>query len=486
MKKYLLITFCPFYLFAQLNDDFQNLDNWTGDTYKFEIDSLGQLHLSAQALTDKAIIWRNSKALINGLWQIDVTMDFNPSSTNYTQIHLSSDSVANGYFIKLGGANDEVNLYKRQDSQSIKLIDGSDDLLDLDSVALSLLVERDSLGLWQLSIKRISDNDFLFQGQCFDDSYLTSQQFGIECVYTKTRSDKFYFDNLRVEGYSFVDTFLYPQANDIVINEVLFNPIDGDNDFVEIINRSDKTLCLKNLQLGNYYANAPANFKSITDSYNFLKPQEILVLCLSKETLLHYHPLALEYRIIELESMPSYNNDMGAVVLSLDSTIIDEFHYDEGMHFDLLTDVEGVSLERISTEINSINNWHSAAEQDGFSTPTLVNSQAQLLLTPQEIMTLSPAIISPNNDGVNDLLSIQLQFNTSGYRGRILIFNPQGFLIKTLVNNALFGTSDIFFWDGTTDRNEVAKAGLYIVWLEATHPQYSSVLEKQTTVVGRE
>ena len=82
------------------------------------------------------------------------------------------------------------------------------------------MVERDSLGLWQLSVKRISDNDFLFQGQYFDDSYLISQQFGIECVYTKTRSDKFYFDNLRVEGYSFVDTFLYPQANDIVINEV--------------------------------------------------------------------------------------------------------------------------------------------------------------------------------------------------------------------------------------------------------------------------
>lgn len=485
MKKLLLLIFYPFCLLAQFNDDFSTLENWMGDTDKFEIDSIEQLHLSAEALTDKAIIWRTSNALINGLWQIDVTMDFNPSSSNYTQIHLTSDSAANGYFVKLGGANDEVNLYKRQDGQSIKLIDGTDDLLDLDSVALSLLVERDSLGLWQLSIKRIFDNDFLFQGQYFDDSYLTSQQFGIECVYTKTRSDKFYFDNLRVEGYSFVDTFLYPNANDIVINEVLFNPIDGDNDFVEIINRSTKTLCLKDLQLGNYYANAPANFKSITDSYDFLKPQEILVLCQSKETLLHYHPLALEYQIIELESMPSYNNDMGAVVLSFDSTIIDEFHYDEEMHFNLLTDVEGVSLERISTEINSINNWHSAAEQDGFSTPTLINSQAQLLLTPQEVMTLSPAIISPNNDGVNDLLSIQLQFKASGYRGRILIFNPKGFLIKTLVNNALFGTSDTFFWDGTTDRNEVAKAGLYIIWLEATHPQFPSLAEKQTTVVGR-
>ena len=195
---------------------------------------------------------------------------------------------------------------------------------------------------------------------------MTSQHFGIECVYTQTRSEKFYFDNLWVECFSFLDTFLRPQVLDIVINEVLFNPIDCDNDFVEIINRSQKDLCIKDLQIANYYALKPSNFKSITDSYIFMKPQEIRVLCTSKENLLHYHPFALEHRIIELESMPSYNNDEGSVVLVLDSNIIDEFHYNEKMHFDLLQDVEGVSLERISTEINAVNNWHSAAEQVGF------------------------------------------------------------------------------------------------------------------------
>lgn len=102
MKKLLLLIFYPFCLLAQFNDDFSTLENWTGDTDKFEKDSIEQLHLSAEALTDKAIIWRTSNALINGLWQIDVTMDFNPSSSNYTQIHLTSDSAANGYFVKLG------------------------------------------------------------------------------------------------------------------------------------------------------------------------------------------------------------------------------------------------------------------------------------------------------------------------------------------------------------------------------------------------
>lgn len=485
MKKLLLLTLCPFYLLAQFTDDFQSLENWIADTAHFEIDSLNQLHLLAPAISDKATIWHTSSALINGYWQIDIAMDFNPSSSNYTQIHFSSDSLGNGYFVKLGGTTDEVRLFKTQNETTTKLIDGADDFLDLDSVALRLLVKRDSIGNWQLSAQRVSDNSFIVQGQCFDDSHLTSQHFGIECVYTQTRSEKFYFDNLWVEGFSFLDTFLRPQVLDIVINEVLFNPIDGDNDFVEIINRSQKDLCIKDLQIANYYALKPSNFKSITDSYIFMKPQQIRVLCTSKESLLHYHPFALEHRIIELESMPSYNNDEGSVVLVLDSNIIDEDHYNEKMHFDLLQDVEGVSLERISTEINAVNNWHSAAEQVGFSTPTLPNSQAHLLIEPLHTMTLSPEIISPNNDGLDDVLSLQLCFSESGYRGRILIFNTQGFPIKTVVNNQLFGTKSTYFWDGTTDRTERARAGRYIIWLEATHNTQTPIVEKQTIVVGR-
>ena len=266
-----------------------------------------------------------------------------------------------------------------------------------------------------------------------------------------------------------------------MINEVLFNPIEGDNDFVEIINRSEHPLCVRGLKLANYYANQPSNFKIISEQYTFLHPKEIVVLCKSKETLLYYHPDAIENQIIELESMPAFNNDQGVVVLALDSNTLDEFHYDENMHFDLLQEVEGISLERINTENSQ---WHSASEQSGFSTPTLVNSQAQLLTPANEVMSISPQIITPNNDGQDDILNIQVAFPQSGYRGQLIIFNSQGFPIKTLVNNELFGTKNTYFWDGLTERAEAAKTGALHLVVGSYSPSRPPIVEKQSSVVG--
>ena len=55
MKKLLFLIFYPLCLLAQFNDDFSTLENLTGDTDKLDLDSIGQLHLSAEALTDNAL-----------------------------------------------------------------------------------------------------------------------------------------------------------------------------------------------------------------------------------------------------------------------------------------------------------------------------------------------------------------------------------------------------------------------------------------------
>lgn len=97
MKKLLLIWLAPIFLYAQFTDDFTTFDCWLGDTAEFSLDSTGLLQLTAPPETGESIIWHPSKALMKGHWELSLSMDFNTSGSNYAKIHLSSDSLANGY-----------------------------------------------------------------------------------------------------------------------------------------------------------------------------------------------------------------------------------------------------------------------------------------------------------------------------------------------------------------------------------------------------
>jgi hypothetical protein len=157
MKKLLLlILVIPYWLLGQWTDDFSqnNINSWSGDTAHYQTDSLQRLQLFAPYQSSTSTIYHHSEAILNGKWELEIQMDFNPSSSNYCDIYLSIDQNKNGYFVRLGGTDDEVCLYKTTNSQSSKIIDGINDFLDLDSVKISVKVERDSIGNWQLWAKK--------------------------------------------------------------------------------------------------------------------------------------------------------------------------------------------------------------------------------------------------------------------------------------------------------------------------------------------
>jgi hypothetical protein len=147
--------------------------------------------------------------------------------------------------------------------------------------------------------------------------------------------------------------------------------------------------------------------------------------------------------------------------------------YSEKLHSQLLTTKEGVSLERISADVSTANykNWSSASYVSGYATPTLKNSQAIDGSMEEAIISITPNVISPDNDGFDDHTLIEIKSNIGGAWSSILILDLSGNKIKQLLNADLIGSHDKIIWDGTDDRNKIVPSGIYILYAEIISDQ---------------
>ncbi|MEO1050209.1 MAG: lamin tail domain-containing protein, partial [Bacteroidota bacterium] len=227
-SKYFIIgalSLIAFNSAAQLTDDFTDGTlsdpDWSGNNDHFIIED-EVLRLNAPAATGSSFLTTTSEAIEAATWSFNVKMNFNPSGSNFARIYLISSNPnltegLQGYFVRIGGSDDEVSLFRQDGSQQTKIIDGTDDRVDQSSVDITIRVVRDRIGNWVLSVKNQGESAFTEEGEVFDDTYVQSSYFGMVCTYTSTRANRFFFDDITVQGESFQDR----QAPEIVSLEAI-------------------------------------------------------------------------------------------------------------------------------------------------------------------------------------------------------------------------------------------------------------------------
>ena len=260
-----------------------------------------------------------------------------------------------------------------------------------------------------------------------------------------------------------------PECDDIIINEILFHPYDDGVNFVEIYNRSNKLIDMRNMRLSTYRRDGSLDTgKLIIGTGLQFFPQEYLVLTTQPRIVQAHYFCPNELGFIKMSSFPTYNYGSGSVALINKNTTIDSFFYSESMHYPLLKSSKGVSLERINPDRKTQDdfNWHSAATSVGYATPGYKNSTYSDNQTAQSDFEVYPELFSPDNDGYNDVVTISYSFPLPGYRASIHIYNVNGKKLRTLVNNQLLDTEGYFTWDGSVDGNIKAPVGTYIFLIE--------------------
>lgn len=257
---------------------------------------------------------------------------------------------------------------------------------------------------------------------------------------------------------------------DLVINEILFDPKGDGVDYVEIYNRSEKIIDLKSLKLANYdFSILDFNkIVPITDEPFAIFPGDYFVLTSDGDVVRKQYFCKNPMNFVIIEDFPSMSNTSGNVYLiTASQIIIDSLLYDDGMHFQLLTTYDGVSLERINfNNFNSVGNWHSASESSGFGTPTYVNSQYSKSGISSGHFTINPEVFSPDNDGFDDVLSIEYSLSVGTVISKIIIYDASGRLICNLIENNIPGTNGNIYWDGITNQGNKAPIGIYIAYIE--------------------
>jgi hypothetical protein len=558
----LLLTLSTVSLHSQLIDDFDDGDlsvnpTWLGNLSHFFTNSEGILRLNAVE-PGRTFIHTPFEIPDSFNLSMQLGLEFSPSISNLARIYLFLDgldlSKANGYYLNLGenGNEDAIRFYKLSNGTSLLLASGRLGAIanNLNDIALELTYN--SKKEWKLRAAYDGRN-VLTQEFVINEPWVITKSgyFAIECIYTVTRRDKMYFDNLNfdiltpdtqapklinnqvindrtieiefseeivyptvsnfvitpsisidrinaasstnnkfeiilqsplVEGNTYnlsisniqdlagnvltssnIDIGLYkgPLENDIIISEILFDPLTDGDDYVELYNRSEKVINLRGSKIGNPSRN---QFITITKDI-FLVPRSYL--CLTNNPLWvteNYKPPS-EANILS-NPLPLYNSTDGAASLVNETgDTIDAIQYTSNDHNKILNNVKGVSLERILNQNGNYENlWTSGVASTNFGTPGYENTNKLSSFEDIDNMfTILNKTFSPNGNGSNDEVLISYQLPKSGFVANVDVYGQDGYLIKNVTKGEFISTQGFFRWDGFNNKGEIERIGVYLI-----------------------
>ena len=262
-----------------------------------------------------------------------------------------------------------------------------------------------------------------------------------------------------------------PEKGDIFFNELLFNPYPDDPDYIELVNCSGKIIDASRLLLVsvNDETSDTSDVKHVSSEQRCIVPGSYYTATTDRDKVTARYFTSDERSIFNTTSFPSMPDDKGHLLLYDNNLeIIDEVKYTDKMHYPLLVDDEGVSLEKVRPDILSAAgiNWHSASESSGWGTPGTENS----IYIPDQKATdqvhLSSKRITPDNDGNEDVLIIDINAAGSGNIVSVTIFDETGSYVRKVCENMFAESRASVVWDGTTDNSSLVSRGIYIVFIE--------------------
>ncbi|MDZ7658602.1 lamin tail domain-containing protein [Fodinibius sp.] len=299
------------------------------------------------------------------------------------------------------------------------------------------------------------------------------------------------------------------QNGDLVINEIMFNPLANADDnqpdqteYIELRNTQDYAISLKGLFLhdepdenGNI-----RDIQPVSTTAKWVSPQGHVLIHADESTSFEESQTAVFFDLTSpnMQSIMRANRSSLSLASSDDAiyiadstgTTIDSVFYDESWHNPNIIDTRGIALERIAPEGPSSDetNWGSSVTEKG-GTPNSKNSiyQENGELSQETGISFNPNPFSPDDDGYEDNLFINYKLDQQDYLIKVRIYDRYGRLVRTLADGEQAGFEGQLIWDGRKDDNSRNRIGIYIVIFEAyDSASGSDETFKKTVVLARQ
>jgi hypothetical protein len=268
--------------------------------------------------------------------------------------------------------------------------------------------------------------------------------------------------------------------NQIIINEIMYDPDTDNSEFVEFQNVSGGEVNIGGWRIED----ENGNFFRLSDTSFVLPADHYFVLAADSSAILKYalHDFAYQ-TIIGASSLGLINSGELILLKDVKGNIIDSVWYSDKWHNKNFTSTKNLSLERINPQYNGNDplNWSSSVNPAG-ATPGNLNSIYTQNISGSTEIFVHPNPFSPDNDGFEDFAIINFKLTQPVAQVRIKIFDSTGRLVRILTGNQPSGSEGSIIFDGKDDGGNSLRIGIYIIYLEAFNNN-SGITESLKTVV---
>ena len=283
----------------------------------------------------------------------------------------------------------------------------------------------------------------------------------------------------------------------------MYDPVTGGSEYIELYNPGEDFYDLYDLNLNiRDPGSLSGNQLALSPGSRLFFPGQYLVLCRYPHLLRSEWGIVSESSLVGMEDWRSLPDDGTCIYLEDRSgKTLDAICYHDSLHQGLLTLTSGISLERIYPGCKDENTscWTSAASSVNYGTPGTKNSQARpdllqagpdqsSVLTDQYReygLVLEPKVFSPDADGHDDLLSIQLNVMEEVLLVDLIIANRYGIPVRYLLSGGIPGPLDMFTWDGEDDQGHLVPPGIYVVHVILIKERGRKILREACAVIYR-